>query len=229
MATSGTATWNPDYGDIVEQAFRRASGRHSMMSGHDVRDARFSLNELLSEWGNRGLNLWTLEEGTQVLTASDGSYTLPADTIDLIEAHLRYGTGTSQTDITLNRISISQYARISNKNVTGAPTQFVVLRQVPPVVNLWPLPDSAMTYTLVYWRLRRIQDAGDNVSYTLDMPNRFLPALIAGLAHKIAMNNVEFVDRVPYLETYYEKQWNLAAGEDRDRTEYQIVPWVGSV
>jgi len=199
------------------------------MSGHDIRDARFALNEILTEWGNRGLNLWTLDEETQVLTSAVSSYTLPTDTIDIIEAQLRYGSGTSQVDLTMTRISIPEFARISSKNSTGAPHQFVVLRQVPPTVRVWPIPDDSMTYTMVYWRLRRIEDAGDNVSYTLDMPNRFLPALIAGLAHRIAMANVDFVDRVPYLESYYEKQYLLASEEDRDRTEYQFAPWVGEV
>lgn len=223
MATSGTATWNPDYGEIVEMAYTRASGGQSPRGGFDLRAARFALNELFSEWSNRGINLWTIEQGTLSLSDGTATYSLPADTVDLIEHVIRSGSGTSQSDIKITRISVTTYSDIPNKTTEGQPTQIYVQRTTSPQVTVWPVPDTS--YTLVYWRLRRIEDTGNQVDYTLDMPHRFLPALIAGLAHRIAMNNASFTDRVQYLEQQYEKQFELAAGEDRERANLLVQPW----
>lgn len=223
MATSGSATWNPDYGQIVEQAYNLASGGKSIRGGYDLNMARFGLNNLFAEWANQGLNLWTVEEGTLALTQGTGTYALPADTVDIIEYVIREGSGDTQSDIKITRISMPTYAAIPNKTTQSMPTQIYVERTLTPQVKLWPIPDQS--YTLVYWRIRRIEDAGNRVDFTLDIPPRFLPALITGLAHWIAMNKAEFTERVPYLEGQYNKQWALAAGEDRERASWQIMPW----
>lgn len=224
MTTSGTATVNYDLGDIITEAYERAG--IMVLSGNDYRTARRSIDLLMQEWANRGLNLWTVEEGSQVLSEGDPTYDLPADTVDLIETVLRVGTGTSQQDTTLTRISVSTYATLPNKNVTGRPVEIYVNRQITPTFTVWPVPDGAQTYTLVYWRLRRIQDAGSPAANTMDMPFRFMPALMAGLAYYVAMKKPQSIDRVPGLKAVYEEQWQLAADEDRSRASFRFVPWI---
>jgi hypothetical protein len=228
MATSGTATFNLDFLGLAEEAWEQAGLR--LAGGYDLRTTRRSLNLLFQEWANRGLNLWTLEEVEQVLTASDPTYTLPADTVDLIDASIRINAGTtSQVDYNLNRMSVLEYSALTNKLITSRPTRIVIDRQKDaPEVILWPVPDAALTYTLVYWRIRRIEDTGAVANLTLDAPTRFLPAMTAGLAWRIAQKkantDTSLITRLPQLEREYEKQWTLAAGEDRDKTTTKLLP-----
>jgi hypothetical protein len=224
MATSGTATFNLDLGDIISEAYERVGV--FALSGNDYRTARRSLDLMMQEWANRGLNLWTIEEGTQVLTEGDNTYDLPASTVDLIETMLRTGTGTSQQDTTLTRISVSTYATIPNKEVTGRPVEIYVNRQLTPTFSVWPTPDGSTTYTVVYWRLRRIQDTGTPATNTMDVPSRFLPALVAGLAYYVAMKKPEAFERAVALKAVYEEQFQLAADEDRSRASFRFVPYI---
>lgn len=222
MTTSGTTAFNMDFAEIAEEAWERA-GRE-MRSGYDLRTARRSMNLLTIEWQNRGLNMWTFEQGTQVLTPGTATYTLPADTIDLLDHVLRTGSGTTQADLAVSRISVSTYATIPNKNSTGRPIQLYVQRlRDAPQVTVWPVPDATQTYTLVYWRMRRIQDAGNGVE-TSDVQFRFLPCLVAGLAYYIAMKDPALAERVPMLKTIYDEQFDLAAGEDREKASVRFVP-----
>lgn len=226
MTTTGTTTFNPTFADIAEEAWERASGGMSeLRSGYDFRTVRRSLNLLIGEWANRGINLWTVEEGAIPLLTGAEQYTLPTDTVDLIEQVTRTSPGsqTQQTDLNLTRISVSTYATIPNKLVPGRPVQVYVDRQRDaPKVFVWPVPNND-TYTLVYWRLRRIQDAGNAVN-TEDVPFRLLSAMIAGLAYNIAMKIPEGTPRLPMLQAEYEKQWDLASREDRDKSAVRFVP-----
>lgn len=224
MTSSGTTTFNLDIGEIVIEAFERCG--IMALSGNDYRTARRSIDLMMQEWANRGLNLWTVEEGTQVLTEGTATYNLPADTIDLIETELRTGTGQQQQDYTLNRISVSTYATIPNKLVQDRPVQIYVNRQIVPNFTVWPVPDGATTYTVAYWRLRRIQDTGAPASNTMDLPFRFLPALCAGLAYFVAMKKPQALDRVVALKAAYEEQFRLAADEDRQRASVRFVPYI---
>lgn len=222
MTTSGTTAFNLDFAEIAEEAWERA-GRE-MRSGYDLRTARRSMNLLTIEWQNRGLNMWTFEQGTQVLTPGTATYTLPADTIDLLDHVIRTGSGTTQADLAISRISVSTYATIPNKNNTGRPIQLYVQRlRDAPQVTVWPVPDTTQTYTLVYWRMRRIQDAGNGVE-TSDVQFRFLPCLVAGLAYYIAMKDPALMERVPMLKAVYDEQFDLAAGEDREKASVRFVP-----
>ena len=222
MTTSGTTAFNMDFAEIAEEAWERA-GRE-MRSGYDLRTARRSMNLLTIEWQNRGLNMWTFEQGTQVLTPGTATYTLPADTIDLLDHVLRTGSGTTQADLAISRISVSTYATIPNKNSTGRPIQLYVQRlRDAPQVTVWPVPDTTQPYTLVYWRMRRIQDAGNGVE-TSDVQFRFLPCLVAGLAYYIAMKDPALAERVPMLKAVYDEQFDLAAGEDREKASVRFVP-----
>jgi|TARA_R100000353_G_scaffold162974_1_gene123344 hypothetical protein len=213
----------PDLPEIFEEAFDRAGLQ--MRTAYDIKTARRSLNLLTLEWQNRGLNLWTIENGTQALSSGTATYTLPTDTIDLIEHQIRTGSGTSQVDTNLERISVSTYAQQSSKNTQGRPVQIYVDRQATGVnVTLWPVPDVS-TYTLSYYRLRGIAGVASGVGTDADMPPRFVPCLAAGLAYYIAMKKPEVSNRVAPLKQEYEFQFELAAGEDSESSTIKFVPY----
>lgn len=222
MTTSGTAVFNLDVADLIEEAYERAG--LEARTGYDFRTARRSLNIIAAEWANRGLNLWTVEQGTQALTAGTATYSLPADTIDIIETMCRVSSNGQNTDYTVDRIGVGDYASLPVKATQGRPIQIYVQRLLSPVFTLWPVPDQ--NYTLLYWRMRRIQDAGV-ASNDMDVPVRFVPCLAAGLAYHIAMKRPEAAPRLQFLKAEYEQQFQLAAEEDRGRESARFVPWMG--
>lgn len=301
MTTSGSTLFDLDFTEIAEEAWERA-GRE-MRSGYDLRTARRSMNMLTIEFQNRGLNMWTFEQGTITLTPGLNTYAMPTDTIDLLDHVIRTGqnTASTQADLTITRISVSTYATIPNKLQQARPIQIWVQRlsgQVSPTaytlagginattttitlsgtanlpsagfirldtediyygwinsdntlggvfrgqngttaashvngtavynpnlpaVTVWPTPDNSTTYQLVYWRMRRIQDAGAGIQ-TADINFRFLPVIVAGLAYYIAMKVPELADRLTMLKSAYDEQFNLAAGEDREKAAVRMVP-----
>jgi hypothetical protein len=221
MTTSGTAVWNLDIADLIEEAYERAG--LEARTGYDYRTARRSLNILSAEWSNRGLNLWTVQENSLVLTPGTKTYTLPADTIDIIETIIRVNSSGTPLDYTVSRIGVGDYATLPNKNSTGRPLQIYVDRQNSPTFTLWPVPD--LPYTIIYWTMRRIEDA-TNATDVMDMPVRFVPALVAGLAFQLAMKRPEAAARVPMLKAEYMEQFQLAADEDRGREPARFVPWM---
>lgn len=233
MTTTGTAAFNLDLNDLIEESFERCGSE--LRTGYDFRTARRSLNLLTIEWANRGINLWTIEQGQITLTTGVGTYDLPVDTIDLLDHVIRTQTGTlQQTDININRISESTYSTIPNKLAQGRPIQVWINRQSGatepsginyPQINVWPTPNAPDNqYIFVYWRLRRIQDAGDGVN-TQDIPFRFLPCMVAGLAYYLSMK-IQGVDpsRMMALKADYEQQFDLAAQEDREKASIRFVP-----
>ena len=229
MATSGTTAFDMDFTEIAEEAWERA-GRE-MRSGYDLRTARRSMNLLTIEWQNRGLNLWTIDEGTVTLVKGTSQYDLPADTIDLLEQVIRTDSGDqyTQSDLTISRISVSTYASIPNKLTQGRPIQVYIERLVAnPKINVWPVPDKDNEYIFKYYRMRRIQDAGSGIE-TADVSFRFLPCLVAGLAYYIAMKDPELAPRIPLLRDVYEEQFQLAAEEDRVKAPARFVPKIGYV
>jgi hypothetical protein len=236
MTTTGTSTFNLDLNSLVEEAFERCGSE--LRTGYDLRTARRSLNLLTIEWANRGINLWTVEQGSIALTANTITYNLPIDTIDLLDHVVRTGSGQNQTDINITRISEPTYAAIPNKNATGRPIQVWINRQSGadypttgvknPTINVWPTPPVNNQYTFVYWRLRRIQDAGNGTT-TQDIPFRFLPCMVAGLAYYLAMKIPEAAPRIEMLKADYEQQFQLAADEDREKASVRFVPRVGYV
>jgi hypothetical protein len=223
MTTSGTATFNLPLTDVIEEAFERCGSE--LRSGYDLRTAIRSLNLLTIEWASKGINLWTIDTGTIPLISGTATYSLPADTIDLLDQVVRTGTGTTQVDINLSRISSTTYATLPTKNTPGKPVQIWVDRQAQiPQVTVWPVPNLTSTYTLVYWRLRRIQDAGTGVN-TQDIPFRFLPALIAGLAFHLSIKlpNAD-PQRITGLKAMYDEAFQLAAEEDREKASLHVTP-----
>jgi hypothetical protein len=216
-----------DLNELIEEAFERAGGE--VRSGYDFRTARRSLNILLAEWSNRGINMWTIDSGTIPLISGTATYNLPADTVDLIEHVVRTGSGTTQADLTASRISVSTYATIPNKTATGRPLQIYIDRAVAtPTVTVWPVPDASSTYTLVYWRMRRMDDAGNGTN-TQEVPFRFLPCLVAGLAFYIALKLPEGQAKAMMLKQEYEEAWMLASTEDREKATSRFVPRIARV
>lgn len=228
MAVTGTTDFNLEFTEIAEEAWERA-GRE-MRSGYDLRTARRSMNLMTIEWQNRGLNMWTFDEGYINLVQGQSTYDLPADTIDLLEQVIRTGQGnvSTQADLTITRISVSTYATIPNKLTQARPIQVWVQRlRDNPKITVWPVPDQGTEaqpyYVFKYWRMRRIDDAGSGVQ-TADVQFRFLPALTAGLAYHIAMKTPELMDRVPMLKAAYDESFALAAEEDREKAAIRFVP-----
>lgn len=303
--TTGTSVFNLNMNDLIEEAFERCG--LELRSGYDFRTARRSLNLLTVEWANRGINLWTIEEGQIPLVTGQITYPIPVDTIDLLSTVVRTGSDTNQIDINISRISEDTYSTIPNKNATGRPIQVWINRQsgnsststsylassisasdttitmssvaglaatgyvqfdneiilyqnvdnatnqllncfrgqngttpaahiattnpynyaiVPllPNINVWPTPNAGGDYTFVYWRLRRIQDAGTGVTVN-DIPFRFLPCMVAGLAYYLAQKVPEVdPNRMAMLQADYEKQWDLASQEDREKAPIRFVP-----
>jgi hypothetical protein len=231
MTTSGTATFNLDLNEIFEEAFERCGTE--LRTGYQFRTARRSLNLLTIEWANRGVNLWTIEEGSIPMVTGQAIYDLPVDTIDLIEHVIRKGTNQNQQDISITRISVSTYATIPDKNATGQPIQVWVDRQsgatTPtginyPKIHVWPTPNNpGSQYTFVYWRLKRVNDAGNGVN-TMDIPFRFYNCLIAGLSYYLSAKIPGAEGRVASLKQDYEEQWRLASEEDREKAAIRFVP-----
>jgi hypothetical protein len=222
MTTSGTATFNLDLAELVEEAFERCG--QELRTGYDMRTARRSLNLLTVEWANRGINLWTIEQGAVSLVPGQATYDIPADTIDLLDHVIRTGSGQNQTDINISRIAEPTYSTIPNKNAQGRPIQVWIQRlRDNPKITVWPTPDNSQTYSFVYWRLRRIQDAGGGVS-TQDIPFRFLNCMVAGLAFYLSMKLPVDPGRRSELKLDYEQQLDLASSEDREKAPIRLVP-----
>ena len=231
MTTTGTQSFNLDLNSLIEEAFERAGAE--LRTGYDFRTARRSLNLLTIEWANRGINLWTIEQGEIAMVEGQIAYNLPVDTIDLLDHVIRTQSGIDQTDINITRISVSTYASIPNKNAQGRPIQVWIDRQSGatepstginyPTINVWPAPEQSNYYTFVYWRLKRIQDAGNGTN-TQDIPFRMLPCLVAGLAYYLAMKIPEAAPRIEMLKASYEEQWMLASSEDREKAAIRLAP-----
>ena len=224
MATSGTAAFNLDLTELVEEAFERVGGE--LRTGYDLKTARRSLNLLFADWANRGVNMWTFEQGSITMVPGTATYDLPADTVDLLEHVIRTGAGSSatQADLTITRISVSTYATIPNKLAQARPIQVWIERlQEAPRITVWPVPDASQTYTFVYWRMRRIDDAGGGVN-TMDVPFRFIPCMVAGLAYYLAMKVPGGVERLGVLKQQYDEAWQLASDEDREKASVRFVP-----
>ena len=231
MTTSGTTSFNLDLNFIVEEAFERCGAE--LRTGYDLRTARRSLNLLTMEWANKGVNLWTIEQGSIPMVQGQIAYNLPVDTIDLLEHVIRTQSGQGQTDINISRISVDTYATIPNKNAQGRPIQVWVERRsgatdpvtgvANPRINVWPAPEQSNYYTFVYWRLRRMQDAGDGIN-TQDIPFRFVPAMVAGLAYHLSLKIPNAVERTPMLKAMYDEAWQQAADEDREKAPLRIAP-----
>jgi hypothetical protein len=218
MATSGSTDFELDVSDYIEEAFERCG--MSVRTGYDLTTAKRSLNLLFADWANRGLNRWTIEQSTVSLVAGTNSYNLDADTIDVLSAVIRTNAGAStQSDVTIDRVSRDEFLNIPSKLSQAKPTQWYIDRSITPVLNIWPTPDQS--YTFVYDRLTRIQDA-DDYTNTIEVPFRFYPCLAAGLAYYISMKKAP--ERMQLLKAVYEEEFQRAAYEDVDRANLTLTP-----
>lgn len=302
MSTSGATTFNLDLNNLIEEAFERCG--QELRTGYDMRTARRSLNLLTVEWANRGINLWTIEQGQIEMVTGQAIYPVPVNTIDLLDTVVRQNNGvaSNQIDINITRISESTYSTIPNKLTNGRPIQMWFNRQTGqsnattatlnggisatdttitvnnisqlsnagfvqignetigypnvsgnqlincyrgqngttaaahttgaaitvqnlPAINVWPTPDAGGgPYTFVYWRLRRIQDAGANGAVEPDIPFRLLPCMVAGLAFYLAQKLPDAIQRMQFLKSEYEEQWLMASTEDREKAASRFVP-----
>lgn len=220
MATSGTTTFDLSIDDLVEEAFERCGMRPQ--SGYQLNTARRSLNLLFLDWANRGLNLWTIEQATYALTQGVNEITLATDTVNVLEAIIRQTSQGVNTDVYIERISREDWLNVPDKTSQARPAQFYVQRTNTPTVFFYPAADQ--NYTFVYYRIRRIQDAGAYTN-TADINFRFLPCLVSGLAYYLALKFAP--DRVQALKALYEEDFQRAALEDRDTASVQFVPDVG--
>jgi hypothetical protein len=215
MATSGSRDFNLDVAEVIEEAYERCG--LEVRTGYDARTARRSLNLMFAEWANRGLNLWTVKQATQSLTQGTSAYTLTADTVvDVLEVTLRRGT----TDYELTRISRGEYSTIPDKTTQGRPSQYYFDRQIAPIINLWATPENS-TDSVIYYYVERMQDA-DALVNTTDMPFRFFPCMVAGLAYYIAMKRAP--ERLQMLKAVYEEEFQRAGDEDEGRTPLKLQP-----
>ena len=298
--TSGTTGFNLDLTELVEEAFERVGSE--MRTGYDLKTARRSLNLLFADWANRGVNMWTFEQGTINLVPGQNTYALPNDTVDLLEHVIRTQANqtANQADLTITRISVSTYATLPNKlqqarpiqvwvqrmdgqtSVTGAllagnitatdttitldtvvglpatgfikiDNEFIQYGYIDgnslyscfrgqnnstaashttgaavywaklPAVTVWPTPDNSQAYQFVYWRMRRVQDAGGGVN-VMDVPFRFVPCMTAGLAYYLALKVPSGFNRLDVLKMQYDEAWANAAQEDQEKAAVRFVP-----
>tara|TARA_R100001129_G_scaffold71246_1_gene48494 strand:+ start:1426 stop:2094 length:669 start_codon:yes stop_codon:yes gene_type:complete len=214
MATSSSTDFELDVAEYIEEAFERCG--LEARTGYDLQTAKRSMNIMLAEWSNRGLNQWTIQQRTQTVTASDSEYSLATDVIDILSLVVRR----SGTDFTMTRISRDAFLNLPNKTSTGRPTQYFLDRQITPNLKLYPTPENN-TDVIVYDALTRIQDADTQIN-TMEVPFRFYPCLTAGLAYYIAMKRAP--DRIQLLKTVYEEEFERAMAEDRDRSAFNVTP-----
>jgi hypothetical protein len=216
------ASWVPDIATVVEDAYERIGSE--ARTGYDIRTARRSLQFILSSWENIQINLWRLLDEGLSLSSGVTKYTLPADTVDLIDVTVAEGGSSGSGDYSMSRISLTTWMQITNKDMAGRPVQFAVERHAVPVLIVWPAPQHD-SYTLRWWRATRPLDIG-NVDTTAGVPTRFLEALTAGLAWHLAMKSPQpgIKQTAPLLKSYYDEQLALAQSEDRDRSPVRLVP-----
>lgn len=217
MATSNSRNFTLDVAEMIDEAYERCGLQ--ARTGYDLRTARRSLNLMFAEWTNRGVNLWTVKSGEVNLVSGTATYSLEADVSDLLEVAIRRDS----TDFEVNRISRGEYQVIPNKATTGRPSSFYLNRQIVPQVTLWPTPENS-TDVLRYYYVQRIQDA-DSATDDVDAPFRFLPCMVSGLAYYIAMKRAP--ERLQFLKSIYEEEFQRAADEDEDRVPLKLTPSIG--
>lgn len=214
MTTSGSRDFNLDVAEIIEEAYERCG--LEVRTGYDARTARRSLNLMLAEWANRGLNLWTVAEGIFTVVAGDPSYVLANDVVDILDVIVRR----SGTDFEIDRISRTEYFTLPNKTTQGRPSQYFLDRTITPTMYLWAAPENS-TDQIRYYYVRRMQDA-DSLTNTNDIPFRFLPCMVAGLSYYISMKRAP--ERTALLKAVYDEEFQRAADEDIDRVPLKLQP-----
>ena len=218
MALSGSTNFEPNVAEFVEEAFERCG--LELRTGYDLKTARRSINLMLAEWANRGLNQWTIEQATQTVTEGTTDYSLNSNIIDILDVVLRRTVNQTQTDISMNRVSRSEYINIPNKTTKARPSQFFLDKLSTPTLKIWPAPENS-TDILVFNKIVRMDDA-DKPTNTMDMPFRFFPCFAAGLAYYISLKRAP--ESTAQLKALYEEEFRRAADQDEDRASFNIRP-----
>ena len=222
MTTSGTFSFNPSMGELTMLAFARCGVRRTAIVQEHLQDARLEANLLLSEFANKGPNLWSVSLETTTLTAGTATYNVPAETVMILDAYIRTTSSGTNTDRIITPISRTEYASYPNKAQQGIPTVFWFDRQTTPTVTLWQVPDASTTYTLEYYVYTQIQDAAYANGLNLDLPYRFLDAFVSGLAARMAV--IYAPDKVALLQGLADKAWNTAAAQDTENVPVYVTP-----
>ena len=220
MTTSSSTDFEPNVAEFVEEAFERCG--LELRTGYDLKTARRSINLMLSEWANRGLNQWTIEQATQTVTQGTGSYSLNTNVIDVLDVVCRRTVSGTQTDISMDRLSRSEYLNIPNKTTQARPSQFFIDKSINPSLKVWPTPENS-TDILVFNKLVRMDDA-DAATNTVDMPFRFYPCFAAGLAYYISIKRAP--EKTGLLKQIYEEEFLRAMSQDEDRASFRIRPYM---
>ena len=219
MTTSSSTDFEPNVAEFIEEAFERCG--LELRTGYDLKTAKRSINIMLAEWANRGLNQWTVEQATQTVTESQNDYTLTSNIIDILDCSIRRNTDGTNLDLQMSRVSRSEYLNIPTKSTKSRPSQFFFDKSITPVLKIWPAPENS-TDVLVFNKLVRMDDA-DKGTNTMDMPFRFYPCFAAGLAYYIAIKKAP--ERVVILKEVYEEEFERALSQDEDRTSFRIAPY----
>ena len=226
MATSNSKNFEPDVAEYIEEAFERCG--LELRTGYDLKSANRSLNLMLAEWANRGLNQWTIAQKTVTMVKDTTEYNIDSTNgtapIDVLDVFIRETVSSETTDLPMTRLSRAEYSHIVNKSSTGKPNQYFVNKQITPTISVWPAPDKSSTYTVVMNVLTRMDDS-DSATNTMEVPFRFYPCLTAGLAYYIAMKKAP--DRIQLLKAAYEEEFERAMAEDRDRSSFNVSPQLG--
>ena len=218
MATSNSTDFEPNVAEFIEEAYERCG--LELRTGYDLKSARRSINLMLAEWANRGLNQWTISEATQTVTEGTREYTLDSNVIDILDVVLRRTEGSTTTDTQMSRVSRSEYINIPTKGTKARPNQYFLDKQNTPVLKIWPAPENS-TDILVFNKMVRMDDA-DKATNTVDLPFRFYPCFVAGLAYYLSMKrNPQLTEQ---LKIIYEEEFRRAADEDGDRASFRINP-----
>tara|TARA_R100001369_G_C3303957_1_gene166193 strand:- start:274 stop:954 length:681 start_codon:yes stop_codon:yes gene_type:complete len=220
MATSNTVAFRPDVEEIITEAFERCGLDPQVQTGDRAVSARRSLNLLFSEWANRGINYWAVEQQTLTLVNGQAAYTLPVGTIDILDAVVRDSAGVSTSDQIINRISISSYNQLPNKTSPGKPSQYMLDKQFTPIAYFWQVPNRT-TYSMVYWAIRQLEDVTAS-DQDADIPYRWNECICAGLASKISLKFAN--EKFQILNEMYERAFSFAAASDNDGVSLRIQP-----
>jgi len=223
MALSGSTNFEPNVTEFIEEAFERCG--IELRTGYDLRTAKRSINIMLAEWANRGLNQWTIEQTTQTVTEGTNSYSLNSNVIDILDMVVRRTTNSVNTDTNMSRISRSEYLNIPNKDTKARPNQFFFDKQTTPAIKVYPTPENS-TDVLVFNKLVRMDDA-DTATNTMDLPFRFYPCFAAGLAYYISIKRAP--QRTAELKAIYEEEFRRAADQDEDKASFRIRPHLRGV
>jgi hypothetical protein len=221
VATSGTATFRLNVEDIITEAYERCGINAESRTGYQAVSARRSMNILFSEWANRGINYWTVQNNTLALVKDQTTpYTLPVGTIDLIDAVIRDASTGSNIDTVLNRISIADFNQLPDKTSSGKPSQYMIDKQYTPNIYVWQIPDTN-DYSIVYWSINQLEDITAS-NEDADVPYRWSDCICAGLASKLSLKFAP--DRFQVLDQVYERSFEFAASTDNDGVTMRVRP-----